>query len=121
VLSFEQLIIDHEMFTMMADMLKGFPVDDDSMPLDVIMEVGHEGHYMGKKHTLDHFRSMWQPMVTDGQPYKTWKTQGSKNAVDHAREKAKEILRMHMPEPLTADLERDLAGLVAEAEKNIPH
>ena len=121
VLSFEQLIIDHEMFTMMADILKGFPVDDDSMPLDVIMEVGHEGHYMGKKHTLDHFRSMWQPMVTDGQPYKTWKTQGSKNAVDHAREKAKEILKTHMPEPLAADLERELAGLVAEAEKNIPH
>jgi trimethylamine--corrinoid protein Co-methyltransferase len=121
VLSFEQLIIDHEMFTMMADMLKGFPVDDDSMPLDVIMEVGHEGHYMGKKHTLDHFRSMWQPMVTDGQPYKTWKTQGSKNAVDHAREKAREILKTHMPEPLAADLERELAGLVAEAEKNIPH
>jgi trimethylamine--corrinoid protein Co-methyltransferase len=121
VLSFEQLIIDHEMFTMMADMLKGFPVDDDSMPLDVIMEVGHEGHFMGKKHTLDHFRQMWQPMVTDGQPYKTWKTQGSKSAVDHAKEKAKEILKTHKPEPLAADIDRDLARLVAEAEKNIPH
>ncbi len=120
VLSHEQLIIDHEMFTMMADMLKGFKVDDDSMPLDVIMEVGHEGHYMGKKHTLDHFRSMWQPMVTDGQPYKTWKSQGSKGAVEHARDKAKEILRTHSPEPLPADLKKKLEALVSEAEKNIP-
>jgi trimethylamine--corrinoid protein Co-methyltransferase len=121
VLSFEQLIIDHEMFTMMADMLKGFPVDDDSMPLDVIMEVGHEGHYMGKKHTLDHFRQMWQPMVTDGQPYKTWKSAGSKSAVEHAREKAKEILKTHHPEPLAGDLKEELRGLVAEAEMGIPH
>ena len=121
VLSFEQLIIDHEMFTMMADILKGFRVDDDSMPLDVIMEVGHEGHYMGKKHTLDHFRSMWQPVVTDGQPYKTWKAQGAKGAVEHAREKAKEILKTHEPAPLAEDLKRELTGLVAEAEKNIPH
>ena len=121
VLSFEQLIIDHEMFTMMADILKGFRVDDDSMPLDVIMEVGHEGHYMGKKHTLDHFRSMWQPVVTDGQPYKTWKAQGAKGAVEHAREKAKEILKTHEPTPLAEDLKRELTGLVAEAEKNIPH
>jgi len=121
VLSFEQLIIDHEMFTMMADMLKGFPVDDDSMPLDVIMEVGHEGHYMGKKHTLDHFRQMWQPMVTDGQTYKTWKAAGEKNAVDHAREKAKEILKTHQPAPLSGDLRKELVGIVAEAEKNIPH
>ena len=121
VLSFEQLIIDHEMFTMMADMLKGFPVDDDSMPLEVIMEVGHEGHYMGKKHTLDHFRQMWQPMVTDGQPYKLWKSAGAKGAVEHAREKAKEILRTHRPEPLTMDLKKELAALVAEAERSIAH
>ena len=121
VLSFEQLIIDHEMFTMMADMLKGFPVDDDSMPLEVIMEVGHEGHFMGKKHTLDHFRQMWQPMVTDGQPYKLWKSAGAKGAVEHAREKAKEILRTHRPEPLAMDLKKELAALVAEAERSIAH
>ena len=121
VLSFEQLIIDHEMFTMMADMLKGFTVDDDTIPLDVIAEVGHEGHYMGKKHTLDHFRQMWQPTVTDGQMYKTWKAAGSKSAVDHAREKAKEILKTHQPEPLAEDLKRELKSLVAEAEKSIPH
>ncbi len=121
VLSFEQLIIDHEMFTMMADMLKGFPVNEDSMPLDVIMKVGHEGHYMGEKHTLDHFRQMWQPTVTDGQPYKVWKAAGSKNAVEHAREKAKEILRTHSPEPLPGDLRKNLSALVNEGEKTIPH
>jgi trimethylamine--corrinoid protein Co-methyltransferase len=121
VLSFEQLIIDHEMFTMMADMLKGFPVNEDSMPLDVIMKVGHEGHFMGEKHTLDHFRQMWQPVVTDGQPYKVWKAAGSKNAVEHAREKAKEILRTHTPEPLAEDLKKELTALVAEGEKNLPH
>ncbi len=121
VLSFEQLIIDHEMFTMMADILKGFQVNDDTVPMDVIMKVGHEGHYMGEKHTLDHFRSMWQPMVTDGTPYKAWKAAGSKGAVEHAREKAKEILKTHQPAPLAADLEKELQALVAEAEKNIPH
>jgi trimethylamine--corrinoid protein Co-methyltransferase len=121
VLSHEQLILDHEMFTMMGDMLKGFPVDDDSVPFDVIMEVGHEGHFMGKKHTLDHFREMWQPMVTDGRTYKEWKVAGGKNAVDHARDKAKEILKTHQPAPLAEDLKKELKGLVAEAENNIPH
>ncbi len=121
VLSFEQLIIDHEMFTMMADMLKGFPVDSDSMPLDVIVKVGHEGHFMGEKHTLDHFRKMWQPMVTDGQTYKTWKAAGSKGAVEHAREKAKEILKTHKPNPIREDMRKELQSIVREAEKAIPH
>jgi len=121
VLSYEQLVIDHEMFTMMADMLKGFPVDSDTMPLEVIMKVGHEGHYMGQKHTLDHFRQMWQPMVTDGQTYKTWKAAGAKSAVDHARDKAREILKSHQPAELAADLKRDLGSIVSEAETKIPH
>ncbi|MEW5748791.1 MAG: trimethylamine methyltransferase family protein [Candidatus Thermoplasmatota archaeon] len=121
VLSHEQLILDHEMFTMMADMLKGFRVDDSTVPMDVIMEVGHEGHYMGKKHTLDHFREMWQPMVTDGRTYKEWKAGGGKNAVDHARDKAKEILRTHVPGPIAEDLRKELEALVAEAEGAIPH
>ena len=121
VLSHEQLVLDHEMFTMMADMLKGFPVDDRSVPMDVILEVGHEGHFMGKKHTLDHFREMWQPMVTDGRTYKEWKADGGKNAVDHARDKAKEILRTHVPGPLAEDLRKELRALVSEAEGAIPH
>jgi trimethylamine--corrinoid protein Co-methyltransferase len=121
VLSHEQLVLDHEMFTMMADMLKGFRVDDVTVPMEVIMEVGHEGHYMGKKHTLDHFREMWQPMVTDGRTYKEWKASGGKNAVDHARDKAREILRTHVPGPLAEDVGRDLRALVAEAEQAIPH
>jgi trimethylamine--corrinoid protein Co-methyltransferase len=108
------------MFTMMADMLKGVKVDDDTLALDTIEKVGHEGHFMGKKHTIDHAREMWQPMVTDGQPYKTWKDAGSKSAADHAREKAKEILKTHEVEPLAEDIRKELAAIVKEAEKNIP-
>jgi hypothetical protein len=41
--------------------------------------------------------------------------------VDHAREKAKEILKIHQPEPLANDLKKEIASLVSEAEKGIPH
>jgi len=121
VLSYEQLIIDHEIYTMILDMVKGFKVNPDTMPLDVIMKVGQEGHYLGQKHTLDHFKEMWQPMVTDGQPYANWKATGSKGAVEHAREKAKEILRTHHPEPLPEDVRKELSRIVSEGEKNMPH
>ncbi|MEM4277185.1 MAG: trimethylamine methyltransferase family protein [Thermoplasmata archaeon] len=121
VLAHEQLIIDYEIYTMILDMVKGFKVDADTMPLDVIMKVGHEGHYLGQKHTLDHFKEMWRPMVTDGQPYAVWKAAGSKGAVEHAREKAREILRTHHPEPLAPDIRKELRELVAEGERTIPH
>lgn len=121
VLSFEQLLLDYEMYTMMMDMLKGVKVDDDTMALDVIAKVGHEGHFLGQKHTIEHFKEMWQPMVTDGATYQAWKASGSKSALDHARDKAKEILKTHIPTPLDEDVRQELANIVKEGERNIPH
>jgi len=121
VLSYEQLLIDYEIYTMMVDMLKGFPVTEDSMALDVVKKVGHEGHFLGQKHTVDHFKEMWQPIVTDGQTYQTWKASGSKSAVDHANAKAKEILKTHEVTPLPEDVKKELARIVREGEEKIPH
>ncbi len=120
VLSYEQLLIDYEIYTMIADMVRGFKVDDDSLALDVIMKVGHEGHFLGQKHTLDHFRDMWQPSVTDGTVYQAWKAGGMKSAADHARAKAREILKTHEVSPLPDDVRKELAAIVKEGEKNIP-
>lgn len=121
VLSYEQLLIDYEIYTMMVDMLKGFSVNEDTMAMDVIKKVGHEGHFLGQKHTVDHFKEMWQPMVTDGQTYQTWIASGSKSAVDHARAKAKEILKTHEATPLPEDVKKELARIVREGEEKIPH
>jgi len=121
VLSYEQLLIDYEIYTMMADMLKSFPITDESMAMDVISKVGHEGHFLGQKHTVDHFKEMWQPMVTDGSPYQVWKASGSKSAVDHARAKAKEIIKMHRAAPLPDDVKKEFARIIKEGEEKIPH
>ncbi len=121
ILSYEQLIIDCEMYTMMLDMLKGIKVDDNMMAVELIKEVGHEGHFLGKKHTLDHFREMWQPIVTDGQTYQNWKAAGSKTAVDNARAKAKDIIKRHQVTPLDEDVKKEFAAIIKEGERAIPH
>jgi trimethylamine--corrinoid protein Co-methyltransferase len=121
ILSYEQLVVDCEMYSMMLDMLKGVRVDDETLAVDLIKEVGHEGHFLGKKHTLDHFREMWQPTITDGQTYQNWKASGSKTAIDNAREKAKEIIKRHEVEPLPDDVKKEFASIIREGENAIPH
>jgi trimethylamine:corrinoid methyltransferase-like protein len=64
---------------------------------------------------------MWQPMVTDGQTYQNWKASGSKNAVDNARAKAKEILKKHTVTPLPDDVKKEFAAIINEGEQKIPH
>jgi trimethylamine--corrinoid protein Co-methyltransferase len=121
VLSYEQLLIDYEIYTMMVDMLKSFPVTDESMGIDVTKKVGHEGHFLGQKHTIEHFKEMWQPVVTDGATYQTWKASGSKSAVDHARARAKDIIKTHQVTPLPDDVRKEFAKIIKEGEEKIPH
>jgi trimethylamine--corrinoid protein Co-methyltransferase len=101
-------------------MLWGFSVDDDSMAIDVIEKAGHEGHFLGQKHTLDHVREMWLPSITDGSTYTNWVATGSKTVADRAKSKAQEIIRTHDPTPLDADIKKEFAAIIKEGEANIP-
>jgi len=42
-------MLDHEMYTMMLETLKGIEVSDETIAMDVCAKVGHEGHFLGQK------------------------------------------------------------------------
>jgi len=119
VLSYEQMLIDYEMHTMILKMLEGISVDDDTLALDVIRKVGQEGHFLAEKHTLLNSRKVWVPMLTDARPYPTWKEAGAKSVVEKAREKVKEILKTHRPEPLDTNVREKLTEIIKSAEKSM--
>lgn len=55
--SYEKLISDFEIIDYVNRYTKGFEVDDETIPLDLIDEVGHAGQYLVEDHTLEHCRS----------------------------------------------------------------
>jgi trimethylamine--corrinoid protein Co-methyltransferase len=121
VLSFEQLLIDYEMYRMMVKLAEGIEVNEDTLALDTIYKVGPEGHFMAEKHTLMHAKDVWMPLITDPRPFLTWKKAGGKSVVEVAREKVKEILATHKPAPLDMDVKRELERIIKEGEEKIPH
>jgi len=121
VLSYEQLLIDYEMYDIMLRLVQGIDVNEDTMALDTIHKVGAEGHFLAEKHTLEHTKDVWMPMLTDPSPYGRWKDKGAKSVVDVAKEKVKEILATHKPTPLDKDIKKKLAEIIKEGEKVIPH
>ena len=120
VLSYEQMIVDYEMFTMIMKMIEGISVNDDTLAVDLIRRVGHEGHFLAEKHTLLHSREAWVPKITDARPYQTWKDAGAKSVVERAREKVREILKTHKPELLDKSVREKLTEIVKNAEKQQP-
>jgi trimethylamine--corrinoid protein Co-methyltransferase len=118
VLSYEQFMIDVEMFKMMGSMLEGFPIDEESLAVPSVEKVGHEGHFMGEKQTVDTLRKMWRPGITDVTPYAAWTAAGSKSVVDRAHEEAKRIMSSYHPEQLPSDVREEIRRLLREADKD---
>ena len=58
---------------------------------------------MEQEHTRKHMREIWQPALLDRKPLEAWKEAGRPTALGRARERAREILATHEPEPLRCE------------------
>jgi trimethylamine--corrinoid protein Co-methyltransferase len=117
ILSYEQLLMDCEIYDVIRAMSRGIEVNEETLALDVIRAVGPGGHFLGQKHTRDHMRERWLPTLIDRRPYEEWE-RDRRGARERARDKARWILANHCPEPLdpgvAAELRRIIAGVEAQ-------
>ena len=117
-ISLEQLVIDDEICGMIYRVLKGVTIDEESLARDVISSVGPGGHYLGQMHTIKFLdREQYTPKISNRESREAWEKTGAKNLRDVARERVKNILRDHNPDPLDQDVEKELQDIVKEVEK----
>lgn len=111
VWSFEQLILDAEIASMVGRMVRGIAVDEVSLALDAIAEVGPGGDFMTAPHTRRHMRELWQPRYLDRRPWSAWAADPDRPHRE-ALERARGLLRDHRPEPLDPALDAELARMI---------
>jgi trimethylamine--corrinoid protein Co-methyltransferase len=110
--SYEQMILDAEIDGIVQAMLRGIPVDDASLALDAIAEVGPGGEYLTLPHTRTAMKGLWKASYMDRRTYGQWEADPDKPHRD-ALDRARTLLRDHRPVPLDPGLDAELAGLVA--------
>jgi len=114
-----QLVLDCEFVRMIKHTIKGFRVNDDTLALDVIKEIGPGGHYLMHPHTLDGMRSQSRPELIDRQIREVWKKAGATTAYERATAKAKWILENHTPLPLPDDILKKIRAIIDDTEKEM--
>jgi trimethylamine--corrinoid protein Co-methyltransferase len=117
ILSYEQLLMDCEIWSMLESMFKGIEVTPDTLALDVIRSVGQFGSYLSQRHTRQYMRQRWMPTLIDRRPYNIWEEKRD-GARDWAREKAKQILEEYHPVGIETVQDTELSRIIAEIEKN---
>jgi trimethylamine--corrinoid protein Co-methyltransferase len=111
--SFEELVLEAELFGMVCHMLeRGFPVTDEDLAVAVIESVGPGGHFLAHPHTRAHMRERWRSDLFLRDTWEEWVAEGRPDPSDRAREKVREILATHRPEPLPEAVDRELRAIV---------
>ena len=116
--SYEQMILDCEIAGIVARMLDGVTVDEESLALDAIHEVGPGGDFLTSPHTRKTMRGLWQSRYLDRRPYGQWEADPDKYHRE-ALEKARTLLRDHRPEPLDPALDAELARMIATHARRV--
>ncbi len=119
IFSLQELIMDCEIYSIIAKVAEGIEVTDETLALDVIKEVGPGGNYMSHKHTRKHLKKIWRPNVYDRKPYGQWEQSDRAGAMEQATEQAKWILKNHEVNPLESKIKQEFAKIIKEAEKEL--
>jgi len=110
--SYEQMVLDCEIASIVGKMIEGVTVDDASLALDAIAEVGPGGDYLTSPHTRTAMKGLWKPRYLDRRPYGAWEADPDKYHRE-ALERARTLLRDHRPVPLDPALDAELSRMIA--------
>jgi trimethylamine--corrinoid protein Co-methyltransferase len=118
--SLEQLVFDEEMLSVLERYLRGLTLDNETLALDLIHEIGPRGTFVTAEHTLRFFRhELLSPSLVRHGPREAWEAAGSPNMRTRAREEARRILAEHRPPPLADEAAAQLEKIIKEAESQI--
>jgi trimethylamine--corrinoid protein Co-methyltransferase len=110
----QQLVMDTEIFSWNAFIAAGIQVDDETIALDAIHQVGIGGNYLGQRHTRRHMKEVWRPRLLDRTMWDAWIASDREGAYEKATALAEQLLAEHKHVPLGAEtrgmIERISAG-----------
>lgn len=111
--SYEKLIIDHEIIGMIKRIGRGVEVNDETLVYDLIEEVGPQGTFIDTDHTLDNYADeLFQPVISDRDNPDNWKAKGSLTAEQRANRRWKQLLEEYVQPELDPELEKEMRSFI---------
>ncbi len=91
--SFEKFIIDAEMLQGIVEVLKPVVVDDDTIGIDAMREVGPGGHFFAAQQTMQRYETeFYRPILSDWRNFETWFEDGAVESTVRANRIYKQLL-----------------------------
>jgi trimethylamine--corrinoid protein Co-methyltransferase len=115
--SLQLLVMANEFIGFLRAATRGVAVNDETLALDVVEELGPTGDYLQHPHTMKHFREPFYSDLMQKGVYAQWEKQGKKSMEQLAAEKVDRILESHTVAPLAEDVQKAISEIVARELK----
>jgi trimethylamine--corrinoid protein Co-methyltransferase len=118
--SFESILFADEIIGMIKYMLRPLRFNDQTVPLQLMEEVGPGGGFLLEEHTVDNFRkTFWFPRFLDRKMFEGWKNDGCKDLRQVLNERARSIFESHRPQGLPEKTVSSIRDMVATHKPDV--
>jgi trimethylamine--corrinoid protein Co-methyltransferase len=111
----EKYVVDNEIIGMVMRAVSGIEVNEQTLALDTIREVGPGGHFVAARHTRKFMKKEhYIPALSDRDLRKEWEGKGSLDTLKRATAVVEEILGKSQPAVLDDSLRNWILGEFGE-------
>jgi trimethylamine--corrinoid protein Co-methyltransferase len=115
--SLEMLVMNDEIIAMTKRVMRGIEVNDDTLMLDLIDEVGPGGEFASAIETARRCRQeVFNSTLMDREPWPAWEQNGSASMLDRIRQRLDQILTNWQPVSLPKKTAKKIEAVLAVAE-----
>jgi len=118
-LDYGKLLMDNEINLTIKYVLRGFAVNEETLSVELIKEVGHAGNFLTHPSTFKHFRDAMSPQLMNRENYEEWRSKGGTSLHERALDKAKSIVESHQPPPISSQAQKEIEDIIRETEKEL--
>ena len=105
---------------MLSEVLQPLTVDEASLGLDAVAEVGPGGHFFGSAHTLERYETaFYRPIVSDWRNHETWAEDGARTATERANGIWKQLLAEFKPPPIDPARAEAIDDFIARRKREL--
>ncbi len=107
IFDFSKAVIDDEIARMLKRVKAGFEINEETLALDIITEVGSGGTFVSQKHTRKWMKSTAIiPVIADREMRPSWESRGSKTTQERALHHALKIIESNTESLLTKEIDQ---------------
>ena len=119
VVDFPDLVFCDECMAGIRRMARKLVIDQESLALEAMKEVGPGGTFLTQTHTFENFRrELWMPKLLERRNWESWEKDGGLDIFKVAETKVLEMLAEKPATLLSTEVENQLDEVVRGAQKN---